>query len=169
MAVGVLDRRLSTSRFLRMRGPLVFTLACLLVATLPPSHARANEPTTRPESDALTADVRTGMTEMRALIESPNVLLDPQKRAQIAPQAVPTMRKVLAALDELAAQDPASAERTAPLRLDLLSKLTLLADDAAERQLEQQAQSGGGKSAEAVAAKTALLRAGWWKASNDPD
>ena len=96
------------------------------------------------------------------------------KRTQVAPKAIPPMRRMVAALEALMNSDPDAKARVAPTRLQFLTLLSLMGDAQATQTLEK----------EAAAQKLpveftkidmadrgtvrACARSGWVRASRDP-
>jgi len=64
-------------------------------------------------------DLKSTGQQLSAVLESPDVLLDPAKRQEVAPKAIPPIKKLVALFDELAVAD----ERTKPQAMEAQRKL----------------------------------------------
>src|ERR1051325_5456334 len=64
--------------------------------------ADAKERADKRPAEAVIADLRVTGQQLSEVLESPQVLLDPQKRAEIAPKVIPPMKKLVALFEELA-------------------------------------------------------------------
>ena|SRR5438874_2587609 len=71
--------------------------------------ARAADKTEKGEkrtADQVIGELQTTGKQLKDVLESPDVLLDPQKRQEIAPKVIPPMKKLVALFDELASVEP---------------------------------------------------------------
>jgi len=127
--------------------------------------ARAADP--REKADKRTAE--QVITELRAVgqqlsevLESPQVLLDPQKRAEIAPKAIPPMKKLVALFDELANVEQSARGQAMAAQRQLLAMLAVMGDAESTDMLEKRAN---GK--ESAQWKATLMLVRWWQANKD--
>lgn len=130
----------------------------------PVAEKPATTPTTGRSKETILADLNAAGTELRGLLKSPNAFSDEKQRAELAPKAIPVMKKFLVAFDELVAQDPMAKAQSGSVHGQFLSMLTVLGDADAEKRLSALA---GGDGTEAVDAKGAMLMANWWRNSKD--
>jgi thiol-disulfide isomerase/thioredoxin len=152
------------------------TLAIVLSCAMPSLSRAANAPTTAPSTQpaekrstqAIMADVQAASKEMSGAISGPKDIVDAKKRAEAAPKVLPTLNKMLALTDELAASDDPQAKQIGTmLHGQLLPMLATFGDEKVIAQLEKQSSSDDAK--QALQAKLALLQSKWWKASDNAD
>ena|SRR5258706_4320393 len=65
-------------------------------------------------AEQIITDLRNVGQQLSEVLESPQVLLDPQKRAEIAPKVIPPMKKLVALFDELGSVEPTAKVRRWP-------------------------------------------------------
>jgi thiol-disulfide isomerase/thioredoxin len=139
---------------------LGFSLRSALTARAADAKGKADK---RPAEQVI-LELRNVGQQLSEVLESPQVLLDPQKRAEIAPKAIPPMKKLVALFEELGnAEQSAKAQATAAQR-QLLAMLAVLGDAESIDMLEKRAN---GK--ESAQWKATLLLAKWWQANKDAD
>ena len=129
-----------------------------------PAATPATAPSTQRSREAIMTDLNDAGKAMRAAIPSLEALGDAKKREEMAPKAIPAMKKFLSTFDELTAQDPMAKAQSAQVHAQFLSMMTALGDADAEKQLNQLAQGGGD---EALECKMAVILAKWWKNSTN--
>ena len=134
------------------------------VAEKPATEKPVAAPTTGRAKEAILADLNAASSELRGLVKGPDAFTDGKQRAELAPKAIPVMKKFLAAFDELTAQDPMAKAQAGSVHGQFLSMLTVLGDTDAEKRLTAAAAGDG---PEAVESKGALLMANWWRTSKD--
>src|SRR4051794_17714669 len=79
-------------------------------------------------------DLNAAIKDLREVMGSkgPAAFADEKTRKEIAPKALPAMKKYLAAFDELAEQDPNAKEQAASVHGQFLAMMTTLGDADAE-------------------------------------
>jgi thiol-disulfide isomerase/thioredoxin len=93
-------------------------------------------------------------------------LMDPAKRAEVAPKAIPALKKMAGLMEELGNAEPQAKEAMAASRYQVLGMGAILGDKEAEGTLNKLAEGSDPKAA--LSAKAALLSADWVKTSKDP-
>lgn len=125
----------------------------------------ATQPTTQPAARSameIVQELNATGGELRGLLGPKNVRwMQAQSRAEVAPAAIPLMRKMVGGFGELFAVEPAAKEELGVERLYFLALLSLARDASATQTLEQMA--GGKDVAEAVGAKGMQLLTRWWR------
>lgn len=128
----------------------------------------AMQPTTRPlrASREVLADWREATDALRAILPSPQAVADPEARKQVAPQAVPALKRALAITDELYQVDSASRAQTRQTHYHLLAILAYLDDADALAELDDARQSNHKEVA--LLGRHAWYLAQWWRNAADP-
>lgn len=121
-------------------------------------------PTTQRSREAIVADLQAASKDLQGLFQSRDAFTDAKKRAEVAPKAVPAMKKYLAAFDEMAQQDPMAKAQASRVRMQFLSMLTTLGDADAQKELKAMADGNGPEAAEA---RGGLLMSDWIKSEKD--
>lgn len=103
--------------------------------------------------------------ELRALATSPKDLLDPAKRAEMGPKALPTLNRFEGLMQELGEVRPEMKPEIAVRRYELLAMKALLGDAGAEAELKQASESKD--AATANAGKSAMLTVEWVRTAQD--
>jgi thiol-disulfide isomerase/thioredoxin len=105
-------------------------------------------------------EINQGGAALReALVDRAN-LSNATKRAEVAPRAIPVMKRQVALLEELVKIEPAAAEEAAPERMQFLAMLSVLGDKEATETLAKQGK--GANAADAASAKGHQLLVRWW-------
>ena len=148
----------------------------LSLATLPAVRAQdarpvpANAPASSPATagtrtrEAIMADLNAAGKSLQTTLPSLEALSNEKTRAEIAPAAIPAIKKLLTAFDELAAIDPRAKAEAIAVHSQFATILGVLGDKDAVDQLTKAASATG---KEAAAAKGALLHIKWWKNSQN--
>src|SRR4051812_42099356 len=110
-------------------------------ATAPSMSARAQQPAPTPKEapqdphatpaapaapggkrtmEQVQAELGEASTALRAALASPEVMLDPAKRAEAAPKCVPALKRMIGLFDELSALDPESKKDLASGKIEFL-------------------------------------------------
>ena len=139
---------------------LGFSLHSALTARAADPKPKGNQ---RPAEQVI-MELRTTGQQLSEVLESPQVLLDPQKRAEIAPKAIPPMKKLVALFEELANAEASARGSAIAAQRQLLAMLAVLGDAESIDMLEKRAN---GK--ESAQWKATLLLAKWWQANKDAD
>jgi thiol-disulfide isomerase/thioredoxin len=137
---------------------LGFSLRSALVARAADAKEKADKRT----AEQVILDLRTTGQQLSEVLESPQVLLDPQKRAEIAPKAVPPMKKLVALFEELANVEQSARGQAMAAQRQLLAMLAVMGDAESTAMLEKRAS---GK--ESAQWKATLLLVRWWQANKD--
>lgn len=114
---------------------------------------------------AIAQDIQSASKELRSYASSPRDLIDPAKRAEIAPKMLPVLTKMEGLMTELGEAVPNLKPQLEKSRYQLLSMKGLLGDSAAQGQLEEAAKSTDAM--KAGAAKGAILVADWVRTAQD--
>ena len=139
---------------------LGFSLHSALTARAADAREKADK---RPAEQIIT-ELRAVGQQLSEVLESPQVLLDPQKRAEIAPKAIPPMKKLVALFEELANAEQSARGQAIAAQRQLLAMLAVLGDAESIDMLEKRAN---GK--ESAQWKATLLLAKWWQTNKDAD
>jgi len=114
------------------------------------------------QPDQVISDLRATGQQLSEVLESPEVLLDPAKRQEVAPKAIPPMKKLVSLFDDLAAAD----ERTKPQAMEaqrkLLAMLAVMGDEGSAATITRRAAGKDG-----AQWKATLLLVRWWQANKD--
>jgi len=126
--------------------------------------ARAADKTEKRTADQVIADLQNTGKQLKEVLDSPEVLLDPQKRQEIAPKAIPPMKKLVALFDELASVEPTARGQAMAAQRQLLAMLAVMGDADSITMLEKRATGR-----ESAQWKATLLLVRWWQANKDAD
>src|SRR6266568_3477062 len=118
--------------------------------------ARAAEKGEKRSAEQVITELRTVGQQLSEVLESPQVLLDPQKRQEIAPKAIPPMKKLVALFDELASVEQTAKGQAIAAQRQLLAMLAVMGDEESTAMLEKRAN---GK--ESAQWKATLLLVRW--------
>lgn len=146
-----------------LAGILILPVSPALVAAQTDGTA-ATAPTTRSMAD-ITRDMDQTSQELRSIAGSPKDILDPAKRKEIGPKALPLLNKMEGLMKELGQANPALAPQINTRRYQLLSMKALLGDPGAETALKEASNSPDAKTANS--AKTAMLVVEWVRTAQD--
>jgi thiol-disulfide isomerase/thioredoxin len=151
----------STARSLILSLSLMsLTLAGVVRAADPPPQT---QPAKRSPQQII-QDVQAASANLSDL--NPSMLLDAQKRKEVAPKVLPALKKLVSLADELGQLDqPGAKQQAAQMKSQLTAFLVLFGDKDATAELEKQA--AGGNATEALNAKEQLLFAHWLTSHND--
>jgi thiol-disulfide isomerase/thioredoxin len=145
----------SSRRSLVVAGLLASVLLCG-VAT---SHAAG-----RRTPQQIAQEIQAVGQELAPLFASPQDLFDARKREAAAPKAIPTLRKMVALVEELQATRPVGAAEGQE-RAQLLALLSALGDKDADETLKKMASSP--LAPEAAAGRSAQLVSRWMRSDAD--
>jgi thiol-disulfide isomerase/thioredoxin len=115
-------------------------------------------------SQDIQRDLQAANNELRGTLSGPEVFLDPAKRAEQGPKAIPILKKSIGLFDELAKAEPGEKQPLEQAKLDFQTMLVVFGDEATKADLEKRATAADPSS---TGPQTALLLANWWKASKD--
>ena len=119
----------------------------------------------RPAAEAI-RDWQDNSRRLRELLPSPRSIMDADRRAEVAPLAIPLLWRGVDLSDEMAVADPASRENSLRLRFHYLAILSFLDDRVAGRELATARESNHRQTA--MLGRDALFLAQWWKSGDDP-
>ena len=162
---------------------LTFTVAAAGLVALSPLLAQENKApktadsapaaTAAPAKDAAPAGKRTAEqiqadlqktgAELREVLSSPEVMLDPVKRKEAAPKVVPVLQRMISGLDEVAEVEPQAKEQIADAKLEFLTILGVFGDKGAQEQIANLAKSG----AQSLEAQSAQKLIAFWENPKD--
>lgn len=148
-------------------------LAMGLAVTLPRALQAANTttaPATAPATQArapqeVLKDLQATGEELNGVLKPLPLMLDEKTRAEVAPKAIPLLKKMLGYVDELSGVGAGPQLDSAKQQLLVIG--TLLGDADLEKQLVAQTQSTDAD--QALQAQLGLAMANWWKNSNNAD
>jgi len=129
-----------------------------------PDAKLAAAPTTQRARGDIMADLNAAGAELGQVLSSPEDALVEAKRKELAPKAIPVIKKLMAAFDELAAIDPNAKQQRPMFLAQFHPILVLLGDAEIETKLKGQAKQAD---AEGVGAKVSLVIADYWRANKD--
>ncbi len=129
-----------------MKKILPLVLALSAAAWLAPA-TRAEDPKPKTEeakpkrtADDVQKDLQAASMELRESLNSPEVLIDAAKRKEAAPKAIPVMKRMASAFDELAALEPRAKDEAAGAKLEFLTMLSIFGDAESITALDKLAQ-----------------------------
>src|SRR5437660_688777 len=131
-----------------------FTLRSALVLRAADTREKAEKRT----ADQVIADIQTTGKDVKDVLNSAELLLDPQKRQEIAPKVIPPMKKLVALFDELGAVEQAARGQAMVAQRQLLAMLAVLGDADAVNTLEKRANGR-----ESAQWKVTLLLVRFWQ------
>jgi glutathione peroxidase-family protein len=160
-------RKLLTKQTLRLAVLPVAVCSSAAIAHDPPATAPSTLPTNAAQRsvEAILDDYQRVNAEVRALVRSPDELLDPARRAAIAEQAVPQLKKLLVLADELSTAGAAGRQFSPQLRSGVDSVLAVFDDPEAIGRLTQLSKTDD--PAVASQARCALLFGSWVRSNSD--
>lgn len=141
-----------------------FLLPCS-PAVLAQSATPATTQTSRTMAE-VARDIQNCSKELSAITSSPRDLLDPARRAELGPKALPILNRFEGLMQEFAQLHPERKQEIEIRRYQLLAMKALLGDNNAEASLKQAAESKDEKIA--TAGKSALLTVDWVRTDQDP-
>jgi thiol-disulfide isomerase/thioredoxin len=153
--------RSSVSAALMMAVALSFTASTCQAADL---ASAATAPSARTVKD-VEQDFTATLQLLHQFLDSPQALSDPAKRVQIAPQAVPLLKRIVSDLTEIVKLDPDTKEQAAPAKVDYLSMLSAFGDADSSQQLASMAASKD--ESESINGQSGQLQTRWTLANND--
>jgi thiol-disulfide isomerase/thioredoxin len=147
-----------------MPRTLLLTAVCATALVVSPLRAQdAKPPTPAPAQPAaqapaapangkrtpeqVEADLRATGDELKMVFASPDVLLDPAQRKALAPKAIPLMKRMVAAFDEMLVLQPEGKAQIDDARMEFTTILSLFGDADAAATLDRVAKSGRGTEA----------------------
>jgi len=133
-------------------------------ATAPTTTAAATTQARTPQQIA--EELNASGKELQEIIGSkgPHAFTDEKIRKEIAPKAIPALKKILALFEEFSAYEPGAKMQEVTVRTQFLALLATLGDADSQNELTHLA---AGKGDEAVAAQDALLMSQWWQTNGD--
>lgn len=151
---------------------ILLALLWLLTASLAAASAQTPTtlpvpatPTPRPAGDVI-QDWQDNSRRLRELLPSPRAVMDVDRRAEVAPLAIPLLWRGVHLAGEMAVAQPASREDSLRLRFHFLAILSFLDDPAAVKELAAAKDSNLRQTA--MLGRDASLLAQWWKCGDDP-
>lgn len=159
------------SRLVIVSSVLLAMLISFVSAQQTPAPAPATAPTTGPAGRALEQimmDIQQTGQELNTLLSDPSALSDLAKRTEIAPKAVPVLKKIRSFADEIAnSSDPRGAMISNQINEQVRFTLALLGDQDAVADLEKLATGADAKAAGRAKSMRLFIR--WVSAGKDAD
>ncbi|HEY2149132.1 MAG TPA: hypothetical protein VGH32_14425, partial [Pirellulales bacterium] len=120
------------------------------------------------EEEAILKDLDEAKDKLAEVMPSIASIADADFRKQDGPKAIAPLKRVSALIKELSAiqTDETERKQIEDVRCQYLAVLATLGDEDSKALLEK---SASGKDAQALAAKSALVLAKWWRNSKDAD
>jgi thiol-disulfide isomerase/thioredoxin len=149
---------------------IIFSLSATRILAADPATIPSTQPdaaaasASAPTAQDLLNDLQTAGGEFSTLTGGSPDTLDPAHRAAIAPKVIPLLKRVDGDFAQIARLQPEAAQAVETQRVSVQALLILFGDAATQASLTQTA---AGSSADAPAAQSALLVAGWWNARGD--
>jgi thiol-disulfide isomerase/thioredoxin len=109
------------------------------------------------------ADLQKAGAELREVLSSPDVMLDPAKRKAAAPKVVPILKRMVSGLDEVVQVEPQAKEQIAEAKLEFLTILSVFGDKDASTEIANLAKSGP----QSVEAQGAQKLVAYWENPKD--
>ena len=150
-----------------LTGPLAWSAAPVSPARAAPADAQvaaAGQPGAKRGGKQIAEEIRAVGQELAPLFASPQDLFDARKREAAAPKAIPTLRKMVALVEELQATLPAGADEGQE-RGQLLALLSALGDKDADATLKKMADSPN--AAHAATGRSAQIVSRWMRSDAD--
>ncbi len=151
--------------FLALLPILLCGLVAAATAQTPTTLPRHATPTPRPAAEVI-QDWQDNSRRLRELLPSPRAIMDVDRRADVAPLAIPLLWRGVHLADEMRLAAPASREDSLRLRFHFLAILGFLDDPAAVKELAAAKDSNLRQTA--MLGRDATLLAQWWHSGDDP-
>jgi thiol-disulfide isomerase/thioredoxin len=103
--------------------------------------------------EQIEADLQKAGAELREILTSPEVMLDPAQRKAAAPKAIPVIKRMVAGLDEVVQVQPEAKPQINEARLEFLTILSVFGDADAVAQLDKLVKGGGEQAPDAQGAQ----------------
>jgi thiol-disulfide isomerase/thioredoxin len=133
-------------------------------ATAAPATPKdAAAPAGKRTAEQIQEDLQKTGAELRQVLSSPEVMLDPAKRKAAAPKVVPVLQHMVSGLDEVAEVEPQHKAEIADAKLEFLTILGVFGDKGAQEQLATLAKSG----AQSLEAQSAQKLIAFWDNPKD--
>jgi len=101
---------------------------------------------------------------LHAILETPDMMIDPAKRAEVAPRALPALKKIIDLFDELGRLDPEQKKELRGPRIEFLMVESVFGNKNAQAELESEAKVEG---APGLEARLSLQLAEYWRNAKD--
>jgi hypothetical protein len=128
------------------------------------SRAQTTAPAPR-SPEVIRAEIDAAHQQFKEVVTDPAEVSDPVRRKQIAPQAIPLLKTMVADFQELAAIQPAMKRRASQLELQFDAFLSVLGDQPTIDHL--QAEAGSKDVPESLHSQASQLLAQWVLANKD--
>jgi thiol-disulfide isomerase/thioredoxin len=103
--------------------------------------------------EQIEADLQQAGGELRQVLTTPEVMLDPGQRKAAAPKAIPIIKRMVAGLDEVAQVQPEAKAQIADARLEFMTILTVFGDPDSSAELAKLAKADGPQALDAQSAQ----------------
>jgi thiol-disulfide isomerase/thioredoxin len=114
--------------------------------------------------EQIEADLQQAGGELRQVLTTPDVMLDPAQRKAAAPKAIPIIKRMVAGLDEVAQIQPDAKAQIADARMEFTTILSVFGDADATAELKKLASADG---PQALDAKSAQQLIAFWTDPKD--
>ncbi len=114
--------------------------------------------------DQIQADLEKAGGELRGVLTSPDVMLDPAQRKEAAPKIIPVVKRMIASLEEVAQAQPDAKDQIGDAKLEFLTILSVFGDPDSAAALDKLANDAGPQS---VQAKANVQLVSFWKNPKD--
>jgi thiol-disulfide isomerase/thioredoxin len=114
--------------------------------------------------EQIQADLEKAGEELRGVLTSPDVMLDPAQRKEAAPKVIPVVKRMIAALGEVAQAQPDAKDQIADAKLEFLTILSVFGDADSAAALDTLAKDAGPQS---MQAKANVQLVSFWKNPKD--
>jgi thiol-disulfide isomerase/thioredoxin len=109
-------------------------------------------------------DLEKAGEELRGVLTSPEVMIDPAQRKAAGPKVIPVIKRMVAALEEIAQVQPDAAAQIAEARLEFLTIQAVFGDPESIEALKKLA---AGEGEQAISAKGAVQLLAFWRDPKD--
>jgi thiol-disulfide isomerase/thioredoxin len=93
--------------------------------------------------EQIEGDLQKAGNELRDVLSTPDVMLDPAQRKAAAPKAIPIIKRMVASLDEVMQVQPEAKAQISEARLEFLTILSVFGDADAVAELDKLAKGTG--------------------------
>jgi thiol-disulfide isomerase/thioredoxin len=114
--------------------------------------------------EQIEADLQKAGNELKSVLTTPDVLLDPALRKAAAPNAIPIIKRMVAGLDEVAQIQPEAKSEIADTKLEFLTILSVFGDPDATAELDKVAKGTG---PQAIDAQSSQKLIAYWADPKD--
>ncbi|MDB5320844.1 MAG: putative oxidoreductase, partial [Phycisphaerales bacterium] len=114
--------------------------------------------------EQIEGDLQKAGNELREVLSTPEVMLDPTQRKAAAPKAIPIIKRMVAGLDEVVQVQPEAKAQIAEAKLEFLTILSVFGDPDSITDLGKLAKAGTPQSLDAQSAQQLIA---YWENPKD--